>query len=81
MTLESTHSPVCPVCSEPWKRSHQCTTGATLAGERVAAKLTKAEVARRMNVSKQYLGRIELQLHPSGDIKKRYRAAIQGVDT
>ena len=72
-------SPTCGTCREPWTPEHVCTSGADLAKEREAAGLTKAELARRMGISKQYLGRIELQPHPTADIKARYRAALKGT--
>ena len=69
-------APVCDSCREPWEEGHRCTTGADLAKEREAAKLTKAEVARRMGIKPQYLGRIEEQASPTPDVKARYRAAL-----
>jgi DNA-binding XRE family transcriptional regulator len=54
------------------------TSGADLAREREAAGLNKAEVARRMGVTRQYFGRIEEQDSPTADIKARYRAALRG---
>ena len=70
-------SPTCWTCRDLWTDEHVCTSGADLAKERTSAGLTKAETARRMNVTKQYLGRIELQPHPTADIKTRYRAALK----
>ena len=72
-------SPTCWACRDLWTDEHVCTSGADLAKEREAAGLTKAELARRMGISKQYLGRIETQPYPSADIKTRYRAALKGT--
>ena len=79
-------SPTCGTCREPWTPEHVCTSGADLAKEREAAGLTKAELARRMGISKQYLGRIESgqtdarwpNHRPllSPETKTRYRAAL-----
>jgi transcriptional regulator with XRE-family HTH domain len=71
--------PTCGTCREPWTPDHVCTSGADLAKERESAGLTKAELARRMGISKQYLGRIETQPYPSAETKTRYRAALKGT--
>ena len=83
-------SPTCWTCRDLWTDEHVCTSGADLAKEREAAGLTKAELARRMGISKQYLGRIESgqtdarwpNHRPllSPETKARFRAALKPLD-
>ena len=77
MNEETPTGPVCPTCEAPWTKGHICTTGADLAAERIAAGIkTKAELARRLGVSKAYVGDVEKQPVPTKRARKLYRAAL-----
>jgi DNA-binding XRE family transcriptional regulator len=52
-------------------------SGRDLAREREAAGLTKAEVARRMGVSRPYLQRVEEHPSPTERTKAKYRKALK----
>ena len=68
--------PTCP-CGDPWTPSHRCTSGADLAAERLAAGLSKSDLARAWRCAKSYIGKVEGQIAPTAHTRAAYRAAIE----
>jgi hypothetical protein len=81
---DSLHSGICARCGDPWTNDHVCESGMQLAQERMAAGLTRPQVAAAWvttdhpnGVSKGYIYHLERQTHPLLRARTLHRAAVE----